>query len=133
LNSFFSPRSERIKSKKELDLIFKNGNTLLSFDKKIKAHYLVLNNSENPKAKFAVAISKKSGTAVWRNRVKRLLRQIYRENKFLLKDSIEEKKISLMLILTTNFVNQGVFKKVSLNEIKSSVLELMLKIRDNIN
>ena len=67
-----------IKSSKEIDLIFKNG-------KKINLPFLVIilfNDKENLiKGNIAFIAGKKNGNAVWRNKSKRKLREIYKELK----------------------------------------------------
>ena len=65
---------ETIKSSKEIDLIFKNG-------EKINLPFLNLYfyKSEEIKGEVAFIAGKKNGNAVWRNSSKRRLREIYKE------------------------------------------------------
>ena len=68
---------QTIKSSKDIDLIFKNG-------EKINFPFLNLivckNNSIN--GDIAFIAGKKNGNAVWRNRSKRKLREVYKKLKF---------------------------------------------------
>ena len=69
---------ETIKSSKDIDLIFKNG-------KKVYLPFLniiIFKDDENKiNGNVAFLAGKKNGNAVWRNRSKRRLREIYRELK----------------------------------------------------
>lgn len=69
---------ETIKSNKDIDVIFKNG-------KKIYLPFLNIiflkDEEQKIKGKVAFIAGKKNGNAVWRNKSKRKLREIYRELK----------------------------------------------------
>ena len=74
---------ETIKSSKEIDLVFKNG-------EKISFPFLNLivddkNNSISGKVAFIAG--KKNGNAVWRNKSKRKLREVYQQINF--KDEVK--------------------------------------------
>ena len=87
INSYFChymsakfPKKERLKSKKIIDRLFLEGNTLMRFP--LKLIYLKTPLSANTKVQVAVAVPKRSfGKAVTRNRIKRLMRESYRLNK----------------------------------------------------
>lgn len=116
---------ERIKSKKDFEKIFSCGTAIFSSDLKIKANYII-----EPKGcgvKFAAAISKKSGSAFWRNRVKRLLREAYRLNKNTLIDFSFRKKILLKIVFSPHRLNQNSSRKILLKEIEPAVIEIMNK------
>lgn len=124
---------ERIKNKKDFEKIFSTGKHVFSKDKRIKALYI---SETNPKTeigiKFGVAINKKTGKAVWRNRLKRLIRESFRLNKETLKEICISKRILLKVIFLAGSLNQKKNRRIRLQEILPSVEDVMLKIRNNI-
>lgn len=123
---------ERIKSKKEFDRIYEFGKTIYSSDKKLKAIFLCDRAVDNPGVKIAIAISKKAGNAVWRNRVKRLIKESYRLNKESLISKIKEKNILLRIIFSANHLNENRNKRLKLQYILTPVLDLLSVIKNEI-
>ena len=80
MKNFSLTRNERVKKKRDFEKVYNAANVLFSSDRLIKVHFIC---SENNVAviKIAAAVSKKAGKAVWRNRVKRLIKESYRLNK----------------------------------------------------
>ena len=75
-------KSEKLKSKKLIDLLFSEGKNIKSYP--LKLVYIPVDNSENPELKTGVSVPKKLvKTAVKRNRIKRLMREVFRKNKYL--------------------------------------------------
>jgi len=123
---------ERIKSKKEFDRIYEFGKKIYSSDKKLKAVFLCDRAVDNPRVKIAIAISKKAGNAVWRNRVKRLIKESYRLNKESLVSKIIEKNILLRIIFSANHLNENRNKRLKLHYILTPVLDLLSVIKNEI-
>ena len=95
---------ETIKSNKEIDLIFKNGD-------KINLPFLSLilyeDKKEQINGKVAFLAGKKNGNAVWRNKSKRKLREIYKNLNF-------DKEDKILLIANKNlndYTNTKFFKR----------------------
>ncbi|GAB6282642.1 MAG: ribonuclease P protein component [Ignavibacterium sp.] len=125
-------KKERIVGKKLFDTIYKNGLIFFSDDKKIKTIFLFEKNSEKPFVKISVAISKKTGSAVWRNRIKRLIRESYRLNKSVLVEFVNLEKLNLNIVFSTNYLNQKNNRKINLDEIMPDVVNVLDKIIDYI-
>jgi len=125
-------QKERIKSKKSFNELFTAGKVLISKDQKIKAVYLVEKKTEEFGVKIAAAVSKKHGKAVWRNRVKRLIRASYRLNKEELTALCKKKNILLRVVFSTFSMTEETMKKMSLKDIMPGVIDLMQRIESNI-
>ncbi len=121
---------ERIKSKKDFENIFKSGNTIYSSDKKLKAIYIYKKNSNECGVKIATAVFKRSGNAVWRNRVKRLLRVSYRLNKQILTETCLNKNILLKVVFSLNTINQNNTRIINPNDMHSAVADIISKINN---
>ena len=75
------PKNEKLKSSKTNENLFLNGKKHIQFP--LKIIYLETSESENNKVAFSVP-KRNFKKAVERNRIKRLLREIYRLNKYYL-------------------------------------------------
>ena len=120
---------ERIKSRKDFEIIFDSGKVMLSSDSRIKASFIYKESSE-PGVKIAAAVSRKAGIAVWRNRAKRLIKEAYRLNKEILTEVCLQKKIQLKLVFAVNSLNQKKNRNLMLDDIKPGVLDIMLKLKN---
>ena len=129
MKQFGLSAKERIKSKNEFDLVYSAGEILFSSSQKFKAVFFIHKESETSGIKAAFAVSRKSGNAVWRNRVKRLFRESFRQNKQELKELVELKNVSLLIVFSPNMINQTNRKKIFLKEILPEVVDLMNQVK----
>ncbi|MBX7256233.1 MAG: ribonuclease P protein component [Candidatus Hydrogenedentes bacterium] len=70
------PRRERLTRKREYELVFRNGRKRVG-----PAFICYVARQEGEGRKFGLAVSRKVGSAVVRNRVKRFLREFYRTHR----------------------------------------------------
>ena len=75
--------------KKEIVRDKRTFNNIIQSKNYIKNNIFVIYSQENNinEKRFGIAISKKNGTAVWRNKIKRQIKMIIDQNKFLFKNS----------------------------------------------
>lgn len=119
---------ERLKNRIDFENLYTTGKVILSNDKKIKAVYLFEKVTDSGNIKTAAVVSGKAGNAVWRNRLKRLLRTSYRQNKKNLYDLCLLKKIVLKIIFSPYHFNEKNNKLVMLNDIMPGVKDVLYKI-----
>ena len=132
MKKFGLSKKERIKKKKDFEQIYSSGLVTFSKNKKIKILYLFEENSEYPGVKAAFAVSKKAGKAVWRNRVKRLLRESFRLNKKILSEFHSGQNVLLKLVISPSTINQKDNNNIKLSDVMPEVIEAMLNIRSRI-
>jgi len=128
LKQFGLSAFEKLKSRKEIKRVISFGVNIISDDKKIKAIYLTEKTEKKTSVKITPAVFKKLGCAVWRNRIKRLIRESYRLNKKDLIQKSNQKKIDLKIIFSPQNINENKNKHIGLEEILPSMLDVMKKI-----
>jgi ribonuclease P protein component len=89
-------KSERLKSRKQIDILFEKGKKISQFPFRIL--YLMEPGKEEIRAGFAVS-SKNFPRAVDRNRIKRLCREAYRLQKLELKTTVIKNACVLTLFI----------------------------------
>lgn len=125
-------RDERVKKKNDFKKVYSSTKILFSSDLLIKSLYTIDIDKQFVGVKIGIAVSTKVGQAVWRNRIKRLIKESYRLNKQALLKKAIEKKICLLIIFSPNKLSETKNKKVYYNDICSSVIELINKIEQQI-
>lgn len=91
------PKTESLKSKKLIRLLFESGKSEFTYPFKIL--YKMVDLEENHPAQYMISVSKKRiRTAVGRNHIKRLFREAYRQNKHSLHEVLIEKEKTLALV-----------------------------------
>jgi len=127
LKNFSLTRNERVKKKSDFEKIYSSAKVLVSSDRLIKVHFLFV-DSGAPGIKIAAAVSKKTGKAVWRNRLKRLIKESYRINKNPLLEKVLNKSTQMLLVFSPNRLSETSNKKIYLRDVSPGVVELMNKI-----
>ena len=96
MTNFTYPSAEKLKKNTEISLLFEKGKWRSNGNLRI----IILKDKPSipvESTKFAVSVSKKYfKKAVHRNRIKRLLRECYRLNKGLFKESFGEKTMAML-------------------------------------
>lgn len=132
MKNFSLSRSERVRKKNEFDSVYNKGKTIFSSDLLLKSVYIQVESNEKPGIQIATAISKKAGIAVWRNRVKRLIKEAYRLNKHLILEKAIANNKKLLIIFTSNKLSEKSNYKLKLSDISPGVIELIKKISQQI-
>lgn len=94
---------ERLKLQKDIDTLFSTGKAYSVFPILVK--YLVVNRGSGEKAAVRIGFSvskRKFKHAVKRNRVKRLMREVWRLNKQMFNNLPVDKQLHVFLIYQTN-------------------------------
>jgi len=90
-------KQEKLKKSKLIEQLFNEGKSITLFP--IKLIYLELDHNSPYKIQAGITASKRNfKKAVDRNRIKRLLREVYRKNKYLIYESEHTKKHIFMFI-----------------------------------
>jgi len=116
--NFSFPKSEKLKSKKAIKLLFAEGNTVIKYP--IKLFYLSVDSSDKTKAAFSVP-KHNFKKAVNRNRIKRQLREVYRHQKHLLKNDDDLKYLLFFLYIGK--------KKSTYTTIDASLINVLKKMK----
>jgi ribonuclease P protein component len=128
LKNFSLSSNERIKRRKDFELIFSKGRPVYSTGRVLRAHYFIEKGTEDSGVKIAPVVSRKLGNAVWRNRVKRLIKESYRLNKEILTEVSLRNSVLLKIVFSPNMLNEEKNKVLSYKEIMPHVFEIMTKI-----
>jgi len=130
LKDFGFSKREKIKSKNEFALVYSKGIVVFSQGKLLKANYYRNENPEKLEIKIAFAVHKKAGIAVWRNRIKRLLREAYRLNKEILYSNLKE--LFLLIVFSPNILNEKNNKKINYQDIYPEVVSILNQIKEKV-
>ncbi|KVV13592.1 ribonuclease P protein component [Flavobacterium sp. TAB 87] len=118
--NFKYPKSERLKSKTTIGLLFTDGKSVSKYP--LRLVYRQNSDTEIADSKIGVSVSKKHfKKAVDRNYFKRVLRETYRLNKNMLHDGLTS-SYSIMIFYQTK-------DRLSFEEINKKTIQLFEKFR----
>ncbi|MBT8384270.1 MAG: ribonuclease P protein component [Bacteroidia bacterium] len=107
---FTFKREEKLKSRKLIEKLFENGDSITEFP--LRLIFLKTEHNSNFKVQASFSVSKrKFKKAVDRNRIKRLMRECYRTNKHTIYQNIKEKHIIMF-----TYLDEKEYKYVELEE-----------------
>ena len=118
---------DRLKRANDIEAVYKNGNVIISTDRKLRASHLSSESITN-QIRIAVTVSSKAGSSVWRNRLKRIIRESLRLEKDILKEIVFKKKSELSIIFSQYRINQVNQKHLFLKDIKPAVTDILNKL-----
>ena len=128
MKNFGLSAKERIKKLSEFRKVFKEGKAILSLNKTLRVYYFLIKETDTPEIKIAVTINKKNGHAVWRNRLRRLVKESYRLSKKELFLTCSVKKCSLYFIINPIGFNKSGYPKIKLKDIRYLVEDVLRKV-----
>ncbi len=121
-------KEEKLKKKKLIETLFSSGKAISVYP--IKLIYLQIEHDSPYKIQAGITVSKRNfKKAVDRNKIKRLLREVYRKNKQLIYQTEHTKKHIIMFI----YVGKNEENYTLLEEKMQKVLLLFLKRVNNEN
>ncbi len=126
---FKLPKDEIIRSSREISDIFRKGKRISG--NHISIFYISLYRPmADDTSRIAFTVSKKVRRAVDRNRLKRLMREIFRLNREKLRTIVREKKVGLNIVMSCNYDQPAA--KLSLKDIEKDFEQFLLRISSDI-
>ena len=120
---FKYPKEEKLKSKKIIDLLFSEGNSISKYP--LRLVFVETNFEEDVPFKMGVSVSKKNfKNAVDRNYYKRVLRECYRLNKQVLATNLQTKYAFMFFYQTKD--------RLSYQEINQKTIQLFEKFVNSV-
>ena len=121
---FTYPKSEKLKSKNTIDLLFSEGKSVAKYP--LRLVYVEGDFGENIPLKIGVSVSKKHfKLAVDRNYFKRVLRETYRLNKHLIIENMDKPYAVMFLYQSKD--------RLTYEEINLKTIQLFTKFLEAIN
>ena len=114
-------RAQKLKSKKLIDQLFTEGKSIKSFP--LKLIYIPVSESGASELKTAVSVPKKLvKTAVKRNRIKRLMREVFRKNKYLVTTDLSSSHAFMFIYISR--------EELLYDKLEESMKKLLIKFRE---
>lgn len=119
-----------LKTDRDFELVYKKGSVIVSNDGRIKARYLFQGENESNRIRAGLSVISKKGNSVWRNRIKRILREIVTKEKIFLQDIAYQKNSNLFIIFSPYSINQNNSRKIFLKNVEPAVLEILNRLKE---
>ncbi len=117
-------KDEKLKSKKLIDILFQEGKSVKKYP--LKLIYLPITNPEIKHFKTGVSVPKKLvKTAVGRNRIKRLMREAFRKNKYLVTSNLPKPHALMFIYISRD--------EISLQELNKTMIKLIERLIEEEN
>ena len=115
-------KDEKLKSKKLIDILFQEGKSVKKYP--LKLIYLPITNPEIKNFKTGVSVPKKLvKTAVGRNRIKRLMREAFRKNKYLVTSNFTQPYALMFIYISRD--------EISLEDLNKAMMKVMEKFNES--
>ncbi len=125
MKRFSLSRNERIRGKKAFSELFNKGTSIVSGDHKIRVVYIISGKEFPNPVMFAVAVPKRNGNAVWRNRIKRLIRESYRLHKHGLISACEKAGKTIQVVFLPVTLTRMKNPRPEISDIEPAVVQLL--------
>ena len=97
-------KNEKLKSKKLIEQLFTEGTRIKIYP--VQLIYLECEHDSEFPVKVAFSVPKKNiKLAVHRNRIKRILREVYRKNKYLFAENVQKKYVFMFIYMADKEIN----------------------------
>ena len=128
MTTYTFQKSERLKSRKVIQRLFKEGRSFSHYPFRLVWLFLGESEEENFPVKFAVSVPKRHfRKATGRNRIKRQVREAYRLHKHVLYKGLKETEPTLAFMVI--FTGKEVFATKELNDKMRQMIRRFLKYR----
>ncbi|GHT16439.1 ribonuclease P protein component [Bacteroidia bacterium] len=125
-NRYTFKKEERISAQREIDLLFEKGISFISYP--LRVVYFQKKTFSGADASVLISVPKKKfKKAVYRNRLKRLIRESYRLNKMPLLNQLQEKDCGLLIAFLFVGKELSGFK-----EIETAVIKALASLKEKI-
>jgi len=117
-------KDEKLKSKKLIDILFQEGKSVKKYP--LKLIYLPITNPEITHFKTGVSVPKKLvKTAVGRNRIKRLMREAFRKNKYLVTSNLPKPHALMFIYISRD--------EISFEDLNKTMIKLIERLIEQEN
>jgi len=91
---------------------------------------VVLEPASNPEMNVGYAVPSRAYTAVWRNRLRRLMREGFARERDSLKEALERRGMSASIIFAFKPQGQSLARRLKLEPVSAEITALCSRVRD---